>query len=235
MRKRMLALALTALCLFICAGCSSTRAQINQYNAVLYVRGVLDETYSGAPGDGYLRLMDLTREDTQETYEKNLEAEFSQRLVVRFQLDETFLDNDLRDDYLELLETVYAKASYTVAQATALDGGRYCVEVSVTPVTFFQAAYADGYAKLRADFEKAHPLPDEDAQAEMTAAQIRKTTENFEDKWAQAVYDYLYARLDAVTTAPAVTKLVLVTPDTSGRYSLSPTDLQDIDDLVLQY
>lgn len=234
MKKRLLALALAA-CLLVCAGCSTTQAQINQYNAVLFVRGVLDETYTGAPGDGYLRLMDLSAEDAEKTYQDNLSAEFSQRLAVRFEIDETFLKNDLRADYLELLETVYAKASYTVAQATALDHGRYCVEVSIVPVTFFQAAYADGYAKLRADFEKKHPLPDDEKKEDMTSVQIRKAEENFARKWAQEVYDYLYARLDAVTTGPAVTKLVLVTPDTAGTYTLSPTDFQDIDDLILQY
>lgn len=234
MKKQLLAAAL-CLGLLLCSGCSTTQAQINEYNATLFVRGVLDETYSGAPSEGYLRLMDITAEDALETCQTNLETEFSQRLAVRFQVNETFLKNDLKADYLALLEAVYAKASYTVGQATALDHGRYCVEVSVTPVTFFQAAYADGYAKLRADFEKAHPLPDEEKQADMTAAQIRKANENFETKWAQEVYDYLYARLDAITTGPAVTKLVLVTPDTAGNYTLSPTDFQDIDDLILQY
>ena len=122
-----------------------------------------------------------------------------------------------------------------MVQAASLDHGRYCVEVSVTPVTFFQAAYADGYAKLRADFEKAHSLPDEEARQDMTDAQIREAEENFETKWAQEVYDYLYARLDAITTGPAVTKLALVTPDRTGVYTLSPNDFQDIDDLILQY
>lgn len=235
MKKRLLCLAL-CLCLLVCAGCSTTQAQINQYNAVLYVRGLLDETYTGAPSSDYLRLMDLTAEEAQEAFEKNLDAEFSQRLAVRFEIDETFLKNDRKADFLELLKQVYAKAAYTVVQAAPLDQGRYCVEVSVTPVTFFQAAYADGYAKLRADFEKAHPLPDEEKQADMTSAQIRKARENFETKWAQEVYDYLYARLDAITTGAAVTKLVLVTPyDSAGNYTLSPTDLQDIDDLILQY
>lgn len=234
MRRRLLALALAA-CLLACAGCATTQAQINEYNAVLYVRGVLDETYTGAPSENYLQLMDRTAQEAKETYQDNLEAEFSQRLAVRFEIDETFLKSDLRADFLDLLETVYSQASYSIGQATKLNGGRYCVEVSVTPVTFFQAAYADGYAKLRAAFEKAHPLPDEAAQADMTAAQLRKAQENFERKWAQEVYDYLYPRLDAVTTAAAVTKLVLVTPNGTGEYTLSPTDLQDIDDLVLQY
>lgn len=234
MKKRLLCAAL-CLCLLACAGCSTTQAQINQYNAVLYVQGVLDETYAGTASENYLKLADITVEDAEETYRNNLGSEFSQRLAVRFEIDETFLNSEMKGSFLTLLETVYAKASYTVVQATALDHGRYCVEVSVTPVTFFHAAYADGYAKLRADFEKAHPLPDEEAQADMTAAQIRKARENFETKWAQEVYDYLYARLDAITTGSAVTKLVLVAPDNSGNYTLSATDLQDIDDLVLQY
>lgn len=234
MKKRLFALTVAALLLF-CSACSTTQAQINQYNATLYVQGVLDETYSGAVDSGYLKLMEMTEEDAQETFEKNLEAEFSQRVAVRFQLDETFLKNDLKADYLTLLEEVYAKARYTVRQATPLEQGRYCVEVSVTPVTFFAAAYSDGYAALRSGFEKEHPLPDEEAQADMTAAQLRRANERFETQWAQEVYDYLYARLNAITTGEAVTKLVLVSPNGSGRYTLSSTDLQDIDDLILQY
>lgn len=233
-RKRLLALALCA-CLLLCGGCSSTQAQINQYNAALYVRGVLDETYTGTVSDEYRTLTGFTDEDVAKTYRDNLESEFSQRVAVRFELDETFLKADLKADYLALLETVYAKSAYTVGQATPLEQGRYCVEVTVTPVTFFHSAYADGYAALRAKFEKAHSLPDEEAREKMTAAQIRKATERYESLWAQEVYDYLYARLDAITTGTAVTKLVLVSPDNTGNYTLSPTDFQDIDDLILQY
>lgn len=234
MRKRLLALA-AALALTLCAGCTDAKSQINEYNAALFVRGVLDETYTGAVSGDYAKLTGVTEEDARKSFQKNLEAEFSQRLAVRFELDETFLSSSLKADYLALLETVYAKTSYTVGAATALEKGRYCVELSVTPVTFFQAAYADGCKALRADFEKAHPLPDEEKQADMTPAQIRRAKENFESKWAREVYDYLYARLDAITTGAAVTKLVLVTPNSSGQYTLSTSDLQDVDDLILQY
>lgn len=235
MKRRFLALALALCLLGACVGCSTTQAQINEYNATLFVQGVLDETYTGIASDGYLKLMGSTAEEVQAAYRDNLEAEFSQRLAVRFQLDEDCLTKELQEDFLRLLAEVYAKASYTVGQATALSGGRYCVEVSVTPVTFFQAAYDDGFAALRAAFEKEHSLPDEKTQASMDAAQLKKATQRFERLWAQEVYDYLFVRLDAVTTGPAVTKLALVTPESNGQYTLSPTDLQDIDDLVLQY
>ncbi len=49
------------------------------------------------------------------------------------------------------------------------------------------------------------------------------------------MYDYLYARLDAVTTGAQVTKLLLVAPNSQGLYTISPTDLQDLDDVILQY
>ena len=38
MKKRLLAIVL-CLCLLACAGCSTTKAQMNQYNAVLVVEG----------------------------------------------------------------------------------------------------------------------------------------------------------------------------------------------------
>ncbi len=175
-----------------------------------------------------------TAEDARKTFHANLESEYTQRLAQRFELEDEFVSRTLEADFLELLDTVYRKASYEVKEATPLEGGRYCVELTVTPVTFFAAAYQDGFKALREDFEKTHSLPDAD-DPDLTGAQARKATERFERQWAQEVYDYLYGRLDAVTTGGAVTKLVLVSPDSQGLYALSDTDLRDVDDLILQY
>ncbi len=231
MKTRMAALLLA---LALCAGCSTSQSQINRHNAGVYVAGVLDETYAGVASDAYYTLTGRTAEDAQKTFEANLESEYAQRLALRFELEDEFVSRTLKADFLKLLDTVYRKAGYEVREATPLEGGRYCVELSVTPVTFFSAAYADGYKALREDFEKTHSLPDED-DPDLTDAQRRKAKERFESQWAQAVYDYLYGRLDAVTTGAAVTKLVLVSPDGQGRYALSDTDRRDVDDLILQY
>ncbi len=230
MKRRLAALAAA---MTLLAGCSTAGSQMSRHNAVVYVQGVLDETYTGQAADSYLTLVDHTDEDAQDAFQANLEAELSQRLCVRFDVDAQCLSRQQKADFLELLDRVYARAGYSVKTATPLDDGRYCVELTVTPVTFFAGAYADGFKALRAEFETAHPAPEEDQAA--TAAQRRKDREAYEVLWAQTVYDYLYARLDAVTTGPAVTKLVLVSADTSGVYSLQASDLRDIDDLILQY
>lgn len=231
MRKQLAALAAA---LILLAGCSTTGSQMNRHNAVVYVQGVLDETYTGQAADSYYALVDHTAEDAQAAFQANLEAELSQRLCLRFDLEERFLSRQLKADFLDLLDQVYARAGYTVKAATSLDDGRYCVELTVTPVTFFAGAYADGYKALKEGFEKDHPQPEEDESGEAPAQQ-RKAQETYQALWAQTVYDYLYARLDAVTTGPAVTKLVLVSADAAGVYSLQPSDLRDIDDLILQY
>ena len=246
MKKRLFAL-LAAVCL--CAGCSTTQSQITRQNAGIYVKGVLDETYTGKASDAYRTLTDRTQEDGQAAFEKNLEAEYAQRLCVRFELEEEFVPRSLKEDFLDLLDQVYLRAGYSVKSVTPMDNGRYCVEVTVTPVTFFAAAYADGYRALREDFEKAHPLPGDeeeeageddvvdadDADKDPTPAQLRKARQTREALWAQEVYDYLYPRLDAVTTGSSVTRLVLVSADQNGLYTLSETDLQGLDDLILQY
>ena len=245
MRKTLISLGLAVvLCL---SGCSTSQAQISRYNAQVYVQGVLDETYTGTPQEAYLTLTGRTAEQAKGLFEKNLSAEYTQRLAVRFELEDQYIPHELREDFRSLLAEVYQKAGYTVKSATPMEDGRYCVELSVTPVTFFAAAYSDGYAKLRQDFEEDHPLPgeadedDEDEEGEtpepqdLEPAQLRKAQADYEAAWAQTVYDYLYARLDAITTGPSVTLLVLVTPDSQGRYTLSATDLQNIDDLILQY
>lgn len=235
-RKRHFAtLALAAALCLSATGCSTSASQISRHNAAIYVQGVLDETYTGAPREAYLTLMDRTAQQAEEVFTKNLSAEYTQRLVLRFELEDQYVSRSLREDFLALLDTVYAKSSYTVKTATPLDNGRYCVELSVTPVTFFAAAYADGYKALRQDFDKTHGLPAEEEAQAMDPAELRKAEERYYRDWAQAVYDYLYPRLDNITTGPAVTKLVLVSPDSDGLYTLSATDLQDVDDLILQY
>lgn len=234
--KKQLA-ALTA-ALALLAGCSTAGSQMNRHNAVVYVQGVLDETYTGQASDSYYTLVDHTAEDAQAAFQSNLEAELSQRLCLRFDLEEQFMPRQLRADFLELLDRVYQRSDYTVKTATALENGRYCVELTVTPVTFFAGAYADGFAALKSEFEAQHTPPEESgaAQGEGSAsAQQRKARETYEALWAQTVYDYLYTRLDAVTTGPTVTKLVLVSADGDGIYSLQASDLQDVDDLILQY
>lgn len=224
-----------ALLLGLLSGCSTSGAQINQHNARVYVQGVLDETYTGQVQEAYLQLTGRDQEEVRAAYEKNREAEYTQRLALRFDLEPTYLERSMKLDLLELLDTLYDHAAYTVKEATPLEDGRYCVEVSVTPVSFFAAAYADGYAKLREDFEETHTLPEGEAAQAMEPAQLRRATEEYERAWAQEVYDYLYPRLSAIPTDAAVTKLALVTPDSQGLYTLSATDLQDIDDLILKY
>lgn len=234
MKKRFVALALTAgLVLGLCAGCSTPGQQMSRHNAVVYVQGVLDETYTGKAQETYYALVGHTEADARQAFEKNLEAEFTQRLCLRFDLDEQFISRELKEDYLALLDQVYQRAGYTVKTATELDNGRYCVELSVTPVTFFAAAYSDGYKALKGDFEKDHPEPEEESGK--APAQQRKEREGYEALWAKTVYDYLYARLDAVTTGAAVTKLALISADKDGLYHFSETDLQEVDGLILQY
>lgn len=234
MRRRWAALALAA-ALCLCAGCATTQSEISRTNAVTYVQGVLDETYTGAPQDAYLTLVDHDQAQAEQRFRGNLSAEYTQRLAPRFELEDRYVSSDLREDFLALLERVYQKAGHTVLSATPLEGGRYCVELSVTPVAFFAAAYDDGFAALRKEFAQTHQLPGDGESQTMDTAALRQARELYYGDWAQAVYDYLFARLDNITTDPAVTKLVLLTPDSQGLYSLSPTDLQDVDDLILRY
>lgn len=235
MRKRLLPLLLAALLILGAAGCSTTGAQVSRHNVQLYVQGVLDETYTGQAAESYRTLVAHSEEDVQAAFQANLEAEYTQRLTLRFELADRFISRSMKADYLALLDAVYRRVSYTVKTATPLEDGRYCVEVEVTPVTFFADAYSDGYAQLLSDFGETHAKPTQAELAKLEPAQARKVQERYETAWAKAVYDYLYARLDAVTTGAAVTKLALVSPDGQGLYTLSATDLQDIDDLILAY
>lgn len=232
MKKRILALALALLTL---AGCTTVDSSVNEFNATAYVRGLLDETYTGRAEEVYLSLMEKDEEGVAETYQKSLQSEYENRFLRRFEVEDRYVSRELRQDFLDLLDEVYSHAAFSVKSAVKLDDTRYCVEVTLTPVTFFSAAYADGFARLVAKFEEEHPEPTEEELAELSAAQVTRREREEGEAWAQAVYDYLYPRLSAVTTGTAVTKLLLVSPNGQGYYTVSATDLQDLDDRILAY
>lgn len=217
------------------SGCSSTQNQVNSYNATVYVQGLFDETYTGKSSEVYQSLMDSDPESAKKCYSDNLQSEFSQRLAPRFELEEEYLTASQKEGFYLLLGRVYGKVEYRIRTAIPLDNDRFCVEVIVTPVTFFQTAYASGFDALKTEFEKTHKPLDEEKLAEMTPAQALKTRERYHQAWADAVYDDLYGRLDSITTASAVTKLTLVSANSQGYYSLSATDFQDVDDEILRY
>lgn len=235
MRKRLMLPALALALALGAAGCATTQATVNQFNATAYVQGVLDETYKGAVSDTYLTLMDTDEESVAATYQANLQSEYKNRFLKRFEIDDASLTRQQRQDFLDLIDEAYSHADYTVKAAVALDDRRYCVEVSVTPVTYFSSAYSDGFATLVRNFERDNPEPTEEELSEMTNAKKRRLQRDRERDWAQAVYDFLYPRLSAVTTGVPVTKLVLVSPNGQGFYSASTTDLQDLDDRILAY
>ena len=101
-------------------------------DAALYVKGLLDETYLGVFDPGYLALVDLTREEAEETYRQGLEVSY-QYLSKNFQFDDTYVTDETRREAVDLLAEIYSHARYEVGEPVKTGEG-FTLEVTVQPI-----------------------------------------------------------------------------------------------------
>lgn len=223
--------ALAAVLLFCLVLSACGGETMTAFDATAYVGGVLDETYKGSWNNAFLDLMDLTDGEAQDAYQASLREEY-RRFAYQFSLNDDALTVETREDILELLAQVCARAQYSVKEAVALDETRYAVEVSVRPMDLFlqvredaledyQTAFAEKYAGAELE-----GLSGEEREAALAA---------YENDWAQGIAALCRDRLGLMNHLEVVPILVLVSPDENGLYGMGDNDFSNLSALIIPY
>ena len=222
------------LSLSACGGDNGTK------NAKVYIQGLMDETYLGVFNKDYLDLVDATENEAEEDYLGGLEAEYYNRFVPNFSIDDSYVTEETRDAAIDLLADVYKNAKYTVKDPTK-SGENYAVEVEVEPVAVFYDVYEEDmneefYDTFNADFPE---FDDGTLDAmDQGSAEYEAFWTRYENAWLEAVIGLSRARLDAgnVTYQDADSIIVQFKPDPAdGLYTITDTDFQNLDKLILAY
>lgn len=227
--RRCAALALgAALLVALLTGCDE---KISTFDAGVYVKGVLDETYKGVCDGEYLNLVDITEDDIKLDYEKSLDVEYA-RFLYQFEIDDASLTKETKKAIMDLLAEICGKAQYTVESTTAIDDKRYAVEVKVRPIDLLIQVRDDSLSKYQEAFSEKYAGQDPEVLEEEARAQFWI---DYENDWANGIVGLCSDKLGSFNYLDSVRILVMVLPDDKGFYGIGDNDFSNLCALILPY
>ena len=230
-KLRKLTLLTLTLSLVLClAGCDLlSGGGVTKQDAVDYVKAQMDVIYKGE-FQGYLDLVaDSTEEECQEAYDSKMtaEAEFlMSSLAIEYPTEE------LTARFADLYRQIFAKADYTVQEASRLDDGSYSVKVVVKPIDIIDQLNSAWY-DFSENFEAKYADVDPNA---MTDAEWEDWYVNtYDADYGQSLAALLESLIPSLGYMEETSILVQVQPDEDGYYYLSEDDFANLDWLVIYY
>lgn len=195
-----------------------------------YIQGLLDKYYKGQYNQEYLDLVDLTEAEAKEQYEDWLYQEvdyFSYYFAIDYPTEE------FNDAVAEMYKEVYAKADYTVHEATKLSSGNYAVEVTVKPVDIMlQVTDDDAQDALTEAYDEVTDGVDVE---KLSDAEAEELTKKWDENYAWRVLDLVKSHLDEIGYGEEKSMVFQLAEDSDGYYSLVEGDLQNFDSYVISY
>ena len=158
--KTLIALLLAAAMAFAPTG-SGKRGETAK-DATILVQGNLDEIYLGVFDPDFLKSVNITESEAEETYRGGLETE-TEYFIYYYGLEE--VSDELYQEIVDLHADIYSYSSYTVQPATEQSDGSYAVKVTFRPLDIhvqvdeewadFMTAFNDDYADVDVDLVKS--------------------------------------------------------------------------------
>ena len=195
------------------------------FDASGYVRGILDSTYKGN-FEEYMKLVDTTETEASENYEAGLEVEASvmaSYLGFGDYYNSDLMDETLAKDMMEFYRQLYSKSDYEVKEAVKTDSG-FNVEVTITPINL----YNDAMDELLAYIDDFNAKSDNGDFDELDDGEYWKT-------YATGLVDICEGYLTKFTYGDSVSMVMLVYQDTDDLWTISDTDFQKADGLIVTY
>ena len=202
---------------------------VTKQDAVDYVKAQMDVIYKGEYQD-YLDLVaDSTQEECQEAHEEKMttEAEYLMNLLAI-----EYPTEELTARFADLYRQIFAKADYTVQEASRLDDGSYSVKVVVRPIDIIDqlnSAWYDFSEEFEAKYADVDPNTMTDAEWEDWYVNT------YDADYGQSLAALLESLIPSLGYMEETSILVQVQPDEDGYYYLSEDDFANLDWLVVYY
>ena len=230
-KLRKLTLLTLTLSLVLClAGCDLlSGGGVTKQDAVDYVKAQMDVIYKGEY-QGYLDLVaDSTQEECQEAYDSKMtsEAEYLMGLLAI-----EYPTEELNARFADIYRQIFAKADYTVQEASRMEDGSYSVKVVVKPIDIIDQLN-EAWDDFSEDFEARYADVDVESMTDDEYADWYVNT--YDADYGQSLADLLESLIPSLGYMEETSILVQVQPDEDGYYYLSEDDFSNLDWLVVYY
>lgn len=198
---------------------------LTEEDASRVVQSELDYFYYNEASDEFLELCGTSKEEIDTIYNEGLEEGIAEVLVT-FGLNESSIDQDLKDSVLNYASNVFKNVKFEVGAATKVDD-YFTVPVTIYPIDMTNLLTDDVYNDIYASVEDQYY----DGMTDEELYNITYTT----------IFQYMtdeMAQTDSITYADPVTITVKVVPvdeDSTKYYQIDNDDLDIISNSVVLY
>lgn len=193
--------------------------------AVTVVQGRLDSLYRDQANEDYMAAMGLTEAECHEAFATNLDEQVGY-FARYFEIDN--LTDEVYASLAQLWTEVYAKADYSVGEATLLEDGKtYAVSVEIRPMDFIQLM-EDGREEALAPFYAQYGNSDMESLSEEQYARA-------DALWAQCILELAQEQLPNIGYREAESIAILATHNEDGSWTVADNDVYLADDLIVYF
>lgn len=219
--KRIIALVLMLVLAFSLTACGGG---VTANDAKMLVQGNLDELYLGKFDADYLKLVDSTEEESQQSYLDGLEVEAE---VFAYYFDIENLTDELKAEIVDLYKEIYAQSKYTVGDASKLDESTYAVKVTVSPLDIF-VLVDDVFDDAMQPFYDKYAAVD-------TSAMSDAEYDAYDKEWAETVIALCQSKLPEMGYLEGRSLVIQVTLDEDDYWTMSGDDFYNLDEIIIEY
>lgn len=223
LRRKLTAL-LTALALALTLTACQKEEPQAEFDAKVYVEGLIQGTYLGEFSPEYLELVGLTEEEAKNTYENSLYwGAYAFAYLYSIEYPQEFYE-----ELQELYREIYTHIQYEVISTTRYYAdGAFAVQVDIAPIDIVQKVESKLDEVLKPFFEK---YPSE-VQNTMTTQDYQE----FDAEWARLIIDTYKETLPETGNLEKRSVTVKLEKNEEGYYSISSEEFKKLDALVIDY
>ncbi len=214
--KRGFALALVAVLVLSLTACGG-------FDAAAYVQGDLDLSFKGIVSDGYLKLVNASKEEAEAVYEQVVEA-FADQEISSQDLSRSEITDECYENIIAFYKEYLGKAKYTVGEASRTSNG-FEVEVSCEALLFLDQLNPDDFTtagnEIAAPYLNKTSMSDQD-YIELYSAIMNRYVELYHEALSKAEY------------GPAESLTLKLEMDSNNIVSISESSYTALQDALFQ-
>lgn len=221
MRKIISIILLAVMLLSLCACGTSFEDKVTAL-----VQGNIDSIYLGVNSEEYVKLVGSTEAELREGYEDGLDAEAE---VFAYYFDIEYLDDDLKNEIIDMYKVIYSNSKYVVNPASKLDDNTYAVKLEIFPIDIIDLVTDDVVWEAGLEeWNEKYAEVDIDTMTEEEYMQ-------YDRDWAEAIINMFYEQMPNLNYMDSKTIVIQVVKDTDGAWTISDDDMSTIDELIIYY
>lgn len=223
LKKSVYLIAALLIALGLCA-CGNTGGH-DSFDAADLLQTNLDILYRGSYTAEALANCGISADEADAMYENSINTEVD-FFCKYFDIDRSLLSKETQERLYDMYTKIYAKAMYTVGDATETADG-YTVELMLRSLLIMQDFLTEDADAIMNDW-----------QQRMDAGELDLLTDTErEEAWADGIINAIAARAESSSAdyTAAETIIVHITQDTDGYLTISDDDMEAIDRQLIAY